>query len=158
MDSKTASDQLNRILSFFPRVDSKASALLAINSTMIGVLAARAKAEHFNYWYIVACGALAIAALSYSLIQLYLCAYPKTKGGSGSHVFFGSIAARTESDYIDSFKVLNDDQWLRDLSGQVWRNSEILCEKYLALKHSFVSTIVALVPWAIAIAFTSIRG
>ena len=38
-ERKEARDQLTLILSFFPRVDAKASAILAINTGMLAVLA-----------------------------------------------------------------------------------------------------------------------
>lgn len=154
IDSNVASDQLNRILNFFPRVDGKASGLFAINSTMLGVLAARFGPTDLHEWYTTLSSVLAVLALTYSFVQLYICAYPQTKGGSGSYVYFQSIASKTESTFINEFINLDEQDWLRDLSGQIWRNSEILSVKYAALKQSFVTTLVALIPWALAISFT----
>jgi hypothetical protein len=43
MDQKTnierAKDQFNRILGFFPRVEAKASVILAVDTAMLGVIA-----------------------------------------------------------------------------------------------------------------------
>lgn len=45
MDTKllpgAAKDQLNIVLGFFPRVDSKSSVVLAVNTAMLGYLASR---------------------------------------------------------------------------------------------------------------------
>jgi hypothetical protein len=158
IDSKVASDQLNRVLAFFPRVDGKASGLFAINSTMIGVLAARLNATNLGYWYTILSLAVTVAALVYSLGQLYVCAYPRLKGGGGSYVYFQAIASRPESTFVDEFVKLDEDRWVRDLSAQIWRNSEILSAKYAALKHSFVTTLIALLPWSLAISLTGIKG
>ena len=158
MDSKVASEQLNRVLGFFPRVDGKASGLFAINSTMLGVLAARFDRADFEVWYTSLSASLTVAALIYSFSQLYRCAYPQLKGGSGSYVYFQSIATRTESNFVDDFTKLKDTDWLRDLTAQIWRNSEILVTKYSALKHAFITTLIALIPWALAISFTGFEG
>lgn len=154
IDSKVASDQLNRILTFFPRVDSRASMLFASNSAILGVLAARVKVEHLQNWHVYIPASLALVALAYSFANLYMCAFPNTKGGNGSNVFFGSIAQKTESTYVDAMRGLDESEWMRDLSAQIWRNSEILCLKYKYLKHSMSSTIFCLVPWAIFISLT----
>ncbi|WP_420821922.1 Pycsar system effector family protein [Pseudorhodobacter turbinis] len=77
-----------------------------------------------------------------------------TRGGNGSNVFFGSIAQKTESAFVDGFRKLDEEEWLRDLAAQIWRNSEILCLKYKYLKHSMFSTMVGLMPWAIFISLT----
>ena len=158
LDSKVASEQLNRVLGFFPRVDGKASGLFAINSTMLGVLAARFDPTDLAEWYTSLSAALTVAALIYSFAQLYLCAYPQLKGGGGSYVYFQSIAARTESNFVDDFVKLDEKEWLRDLTAQIWRNSEILSAKYAALKHAFITTLIALIPWALAISFTGFEG
>lgn len=158
LDSKTASEQLNRVLGFFPRVDGKASGLFAINSTMLGVLAARLDPADLGHWDTALSGVLTVAALVYSFVQLYLCAYPQLKGGGGSYVYFQSIAARTETNFVDEFGKLDEVKWMRDLSAQIWRNSEILSMKYAALKQSFITTLIALVPWSFALSFTGFKG
>jgi len=135
-------------------VDSKAFALLAINLTMLAVLAARLDSADLSTWYIVLCAALAVVGVAYSLGSLYLCAYPNLKGGSGSYVYFQAIANRIESTFVDEFTALDEKRWLRDISCQVWRNSEILSIKFAALKHSFIGTLAALVPWTSALFFT----
>ncbi|QCO55235.1 hypothetical protein EOK75_05275 [Pseudorhodobacter turbinis] len=78
IDSKIAGDQLNRILTFFPRVDNRASMLFAANSAILGVLAARVRVEHLQNWQVLIPAGLTLAALVYSFGSLYLCAYPNT--------------------------------------------------------------------------------
>lgn len=151
MDSQTAERQLDRVMGFFPRVDNKASALFAINSTLLGVLAAWLDLADFYTWYIGLCAALAAAAIVYSFAHIYFCAYPHLKGGGGSRVYFQSIAQQTESAFVDEFANINEAQWMKDISAQIWRNSEILSIKYSSLKHSFIATLVALAPWTIAV-------
>jgi hypothetical protein len=154
IDSKTASDQLNRILTFFPRVDNRASLLFTVNSALLGVLAAGFHPEQIQDWYVLIPAGLTLGALVYSFGSLYLCAYPNTKGGNGSNVYFESIARKTESAFVDEFRKLDEEEWLRDLSAQIWRNSEILSLKYKYLKHSMRSTIISLLPWSVFLSFS----
>jgi Pycsar effector protein len=153
-----ASEQLDRTLAFFPRVDGKASGLFAINSAMLGVLAARFEPTDLAEWYTSLSAALTTVALVYSFTQLYLCAYPQLKGGGGSYVYFQSIASRTESNFVDDFTKLEEKEWMRDLTAQIWRNSEILSAKYAALRHAFTGTLIALIPWALVISFTGFES
>lgn len=155
VDSKIASDQLNRILTFFPRVDNRASLLFTVNSALLGVLAVRVHPEQIQDLYVLIPASLTIGALVYSFGSLYLCAYPNTKGGNGSNVYFEAIAQKTESAFVDGFRKLDEDEWLRDLSAQIWRNSEILSLKYKYLKHSMRSTIFSLLPWSVFLTLTS---
>lgn len=156
MDSKTAEIQLDRVLAFFPRVDNKASALFAINSTMLGVLAARLDVPDFSVWYTTLCAALSVAGITYSIANLYLCAYPHLKGGYGSSVYFQSIATKTESAFLDEFTKIDDNHWLSDVGAQIWRNSEILSAKFTSLKQSFIATLVSLGPWTLCVFFTGV--
>lgn len=154
IDSRVASEQLDRILTFFARVDSRASMLFAANSAILGVLAARVDVKHLEDWQISVPAALSLIAIVYSFGSLYLCAYPNTRGGNGSNVFFGSIARKTESAFVDEFRRLSEEEWLRDLAAQIWRNSEILCLKYKFLKNAMISTTLGLIPWAVFISLT----
>jgi hypothetical protein len=154
VDTATAERQLDRVMGFFPRVDNKASALFAINSTMLGVLAARLDRPDLTIWYSALCAALVTVGVVYSFAQLYICAYPHLKGGGGSYVYFQAIAKRTEQKFSDEFKALDDELWLHDVSRQVWRNSEILSIKFSSLKHAFIATLAALAPWTLAVFFT----
>nr|WP_315382409.1 Pycsar system effector family protein [uncultured Sphingomonas sp.] len=155
MDSKTASDQLNRVLSFFPRVDSKSSALFAIDSTMIGVLASRVNVADMARWPIVGSSALAFGCLAYAGFQLFRCAFPQLGDATPSNVYFRAIARLRKGDFVDTLGSVDETEWMRDLAGQIWCNSRILSIKFAALKHAFVATLIALVPWAVTLSLTS---
>jgi hypothetical protein len=149
MDSKAASDQLNRILTFFPRVDNRASVLFAVNSTILGILAARIDPTHLQDWQTLTLAAATVVLLIWSFAALYICAYPNTRGGAESHVYFASIAARTELHYVHGFCALDEEAWRRDLASQIWRNSQILCIKYQFLKQAMITTMLSMAPWVI---------
>lgn len=73
-------------------------------------------------------------------------------------MYFREIAKRKEAVFIDDFSQQPEEAFLKDVLSQVWRNSEILKQKYDYIKYSFVVIICALPPWLIALAmFTSMN-
>lgn len=145
-------DQLNLVLSFFPRVDTKASVVLAIDTGMLGYLFSHFPPFFSLRWWEMLAPASAIACIGVSLWHLYRGAFPVMKGGDRSLVYFLEIAKRTESKFIDEFLCQKEADYAKDLLGQAWRNSEILAEKFRYARIGFNSMALALVPWAVALA------
>lgn len=141
-----ARDQLNRTLTFFPRVDAKASLVLAIDTSMLALLGTRAFPYTQLRWELAPIG-VTLVLLGTSLWNLYQQAFPSLEGGHQSMLYFREIARRTEANYIDAWKQMTDEAYLRDCLGQVWRNSEILAKKFDHLKWAFASLALAIIPW-----------
>lgn len=145
-------DQLNLVLSFFSRVDSKLSVVLAMDTGMLAVLGAYAPPlKSLSSPMLIVAGS-AVALLGVSIVFLYRGAFPSLKGGNSSLVYFREIAKRTEQEFIEQFKDQNDEQHVNDLLAQVWRNSEILKAKFDALKAAFTFLALAFIPWVAALA------
>jgi hypothetical protein len=152
---KDARDQLDLVLGFFPRVDAKASVVLAINTGMLAVLASNA-----SPWGTMPVGSIIAASLSLLMLAgsfwfLYKVAFPTLSGGQQSLIYFREIANRTESRFIDEFIAQDESAMLRDILGQVWRNSEILKMKFDALRWAFVLMALAIVPWVASVSILS---
>ena len=94
-----ARDQLNRVLTFFPRVDAKASLVLAIDTSMLALLATPAFPYAQLRWELMPIG-LALLGLGVSLWNLYKQAFPALDGGHQSLIYFREIAGRTEATCI----------------------------------------------------------
>ena len=145
-DRKEARDQLTLILGFFQRVDAKASVLLVINTAMLAVLASNAPPlstmSVFSYLLAGSTAALITASLWF----LYSVAFPALDGGQASLIYFREIARRTESGFIDAFSAQEDGPRVKDLLGQVWRNSCIPTAKFDALKRAFILMALAIIP------------
>jgi hypothetical protein len=152
-----AKDQLNRTLSFFPRVDAKASVIFAVDTSLLAFLATRA----FPYgqlgweWFSII---LTLALMAISYWHLYKAAFPSLDGGQESFLYFQEISKRTEANYIDAWKKMSDSEYLNDLMGQIWRNSVILKEKYDHVKWSFYSLALSIAPWISSIVILSIKA
>ena len=143
-----AGAHLDRTLDFFARVDAKASILFGINVGIITLLLFNLDPKDLSTWYAAVPLVATFLLIIWSTANLLLASYPSLKGGASSLFYFGSVGARTEQDYVRSFKQASDDDLLSDLLGQVWRNSQILKEKYERVTSAFRQTAYAVVPWA----------
>jgi hypothetical protein len=153
-----AKDQLNLVLGFFPRVDSKASVVLAIDTAMLGYLGSKIPHVKWPLAWQLAIPLVAIALIFASIWHLYKTAFPDLKGGDSSLVYFQEIAKRTESRFIDDFAAQEQLAYAKDLLGQAWRNSEILVAKFKHLKYSFIFMALAVIPWTFALIQFSIKA
>jgi len=149
---KDARDQLTLILSFFPRVDAKLSTLLAIDTGMVGALSASIPSIQRVTWYMAIAPMISAALIAVSYVYLYRGGFPNINGGHASIIYFKEIAKRTEAKFIEEYAGRTSESLRGDVLGQVWRNSEILVEKYRCLKMAFIFMALATVPFAISLA------
>src|SRR5256885_15158195 len=156
MEQKTllsaSRDELVLVLSFFPRADAKASVVLAVDTGMVGYLAAHLPGIDSMRWWEFLAPALTIALLAWSFWHLYRGAFPQLKGGEGSLVYFREVAGRTETKFVDGFTAQEESAYVKDILGQAWRNSQILKAKFDDLKYSFILMAGAAVPLEIFLA------
>lgn len=147
-----ANKQLDRVLGFFSRLDAKHSVVLAVDTSMLAVLVARAPALSTFSWSLAVAPGLAVLLIATSYWFLYAGTSPALDGGQQSLIYFREIARRTESKYVDAFIAVSDEDYLRDLLGQVWRNSEILTQKFSHLSKALLFLALAVIPWLAALA------
>lgn len=151
-----ATNQLDRVLSFFPRVDAKGSFLFAIDTAMLGVLASNFRKEDFGLLFHMFDAAVCVLLLAASLVFLYRASFPSLSGGQSSLIYFGAIGKLREAQFVRNFTSVSAKVWLEDLTSQIWRNSDILNAKYFSIKVSFILTALALIPWATFLVLVSI--
>ncbi len=154
---EVASDQLDRVLGFFPRVDAKASVVLAVNTGMLAFLAAKVPPLKLLNWWEFAVPIVTIVLLGISLWHLYRVSFPNLKGGHMSLVYFSEIALRTEAKFIEEFKKQSESELANELLAQVWRNSQILKEKFYNQKMAFVFLAIAIAPWVISLVLFTLK-
>jgi len=152
-----ASEQLDRVLGFFSRVDAKVTALFAVDTGMLALLALNAKADDVQFWYICLSNVIAIGALAVSLYFLYQANSPRLEGGTKSLIYFREIAGMTEANYIDEMQKCDEERYTKELLAQVWRNSEILTHKFDCLKYALWSTAASLPAWLIALSAAALK-
>jgi hypothetical protein len=152
---KEARDQLDLVMGFFARVDGKASVLLAINTGMLAVLASNSPPVRNMSLTSGLAAAFAILLIGGSLWFLYRVAFPVLSGGQQSLIFFREIANRTEARFVDDFIAQDDTARLKDLLGQVWRNSAVLKSKFDSVRAAFILMAIAIIPWVTALSIFS---
>jgi hypothetical protein len=144
-------DQLNLVLNFFARVDTKLSVVLGIDLGMAGLLASKTPTDADVWagtWVIVG---VFVTLVAISLFHLYRGSFPNVDGGHGSLTFFREIARRSETDYRNAFRNLSTNDLADDLMRQTWRNSVILKDKFKHLRWSYIFMALAIVPWLFAV-------
>jgi len=147
--SARSEKQLDRVLSFFPRVEAKASFLFAIDTGMLGFAVLNVHKEDVAHWYVAGLALVFVGMTATSLFYVYRCVFPHLKGGDGSLIYFRSIAGRSLAGFGESFASRDETEHLKDLSEQIWRNSTILRVKFDYLKRAFQFTMCAIAPWLV---------
>lgn len=153
-----ATAQLDRLMGFFPRVESKASFILALNIAMLGILALNFPVQQVGS--LPGCfGIIAALALAVSLFQLYVVFFPHLKPGDKlSLIYFGDIGLTGWRAYHQSVETLTDGELLQDLTCQIWRNAEILTIKFDRMRSAFIFTALALPFWMLLLGAATIRA
>lgn len=150
--------QLDRLMGFFPRIDSKATALFAFDVALLTLLGLNFPFKDAQI--LVICLGVAVLLLSMmSLICLYSAFFPHLKSTvTASSLFFGDIAKGSASIYLHRLKTQTEDDVLADVVGQIQRNSEILAAKFKAVVLASVFTGIAVLPWLVLVLILSIDG
>ncbi|MGF7152531.1 Pycsar system effector family protein [Novosphingobium gossypii] len=148
--------QLDRTLNFFPRIDSKVTALLAVVAAQIAIAAVNTKWGDLRVGTLAIPLALFLLSAAYVYVQLYRCTYPHLTGGQRSLVYFNEIAQLREADFVSQYSKLTEDDLKFDIGGQIWRNAEILKCKYGFLKTATIGTLIGTIPWAFFLMWGSI--
>ena len=113
--------------------------ILSVAIAMLALLAGKAPIQQLQWNSRPALAAsLALALIALSLLLLYQASFPRLAGGRRSLLYFREIAQRKETTFIAEFCEQSEEAYLKDLLAQVWRNSEILNQKYDYIKYSFL--------------------
>ena len=151
-----ARDQLNRTLGFFARVDGKASVILAIDTSMLALLATRS-APYSNLGWVWLPISIALLGLAINLWNVYKEGFPSLDGGEESLLYFREIAKKSEVNYVGAWTDLSDERYVKDLLGQIWRNSVILRKKFDHVRFALIALGLAIPAWAVALALLSLK-
>lgn len=148
--------QLDRLLTFFPRVDSKVTSLFAVTSAQLAVAALNLTLADLKVWWITGCLIAFVFCAIWVMVHLYRCTYPHLEGGQHSLIYFAEIVKRQSHDYVRAIGGVSTDTYRDDVAGQIYRNAEILCLKYRFLKRSTIGASVSVLPWSALLLATSL--
>jgi hypothetical protein len=110
------------VLSFFSRVEAKASFVFAINSALLGTIAVHVQRPDLDKWVAVAALVVFSACLSASYYFTYKSSFPNLEGGHSSLVYFREIAKLREPEYLKAFRSQTEEALVDDMISQIWRN------------------------------------
>lgn len=144
---QAAWNQLGLVLGFFPRVDTRLSAVLALDLGMLALAGDRWSSNDASWW-VIACAVAFALSICISFYHLWDAIVPDRRGGTDSLVFFRSIASLQESEFRRRYTNLSSAELASDLLEQAWRNSRILECKFRALRNACVAMATAVPPWA----------
>ena len=134
--------------------EAKAGVIVAIDTTMLGALAAAfsalPSAEHTAWANI--CSFFAAACLLNSMFCTAMSVLPRTVGPPNSFMYFGKIVKRSAADYLDAFRRADSCAFLVDCIDQVYRNAEIACTKFRWVPNAMIWLFAALLPWVLSLA------
>lgn len=153
-----AEAQLSRVLSFFPRVESRISGLFALNTAILTIIPLNIKTQDIYVWYICLPAIATILLVTISYYHIYKANFPDVKGGQGSIVYFNEIQKRTEQKYVDEFMSCSESDYTKDILGQVWRNSEILSAKYSCIKQSIRFQLISIPPFITFLTLSALKN
>jgi hypothetical protein len=153
---ETSYNELTRVLSFFPRVDTQISFLFAIGAGMLGGLGASLSSYIATFkiskWCMLIVPVMTLLLIFSSFLNLYFAAFPNLEGSSRkSLIYFKDISSRSENEYTELFRTQHAEDYLQDLLSQTWRNSQILTEKYKRLQWAFIFLGLSLIPWVFSL-------
>ena len=152
---EVAERQLALVHSMIPRADNKVSALWAIVSAQIVVAALNVSVPDMKIWYVAipVAGFAFLAAGAY--VHLYRCAFPSLEGGTNSLTYFAEIAKLREAEFIDRYTAIPVPDLIKDICGQIWRNSEIAKQKFESVRAATKLAMWAALPWVCVLAATA---
>ena len=142
---------LSKQLLWISAADSKVAPIFAINTAMLGILAAFI--PQIDNWTISSAiiTTLSIISLIASIIFLALVTFPQLSGPKDSYIYFGGIVAKSEDSYVNDMINIEDDIFLKDILIQSYRNAEIAHSKFNHIKRAMALTFIGLPMWLLAV-------
>ena len=143
---------LSRNLGWVAAADSKVPPTLAIDTAMLGVLAALIPSA--ASWRAVPAILAAVSAflLCGSVICLITATFPRLSGPKASLIFFGGIASFDRQQYVAQLLSSQSADIVTDMAQQCHRNAEIARDKYASVKWAMILLFGSLPFWIGAIA------
>ena len=143
---------LARQLGWIAAADSKASFGFAIDTAMLGLLAAVSPKSGSAWAVAPAIFASFAAAFGLAtLLFLSFASFPRTKGPKNSLIYFAGIAQRDVDQFGGAVAELSQQAYTADLSAQCHKNAEFASRKFTWVQRALVCLYLSVLPWGITI-------
>ena len=149
----TAQWIFERQLAWIATADLKVAAMVALNTGLLGGLAAAfstSKSEVRTAWAFF----LTLTAAGLSVIGVFCAAmamHPRVGGPPKSLLFFGRVAGLTDGAYHLALMAATEGELIKDWADQIHRNAQVAHEKYWWVKRGMGWSFVSAIPWVLAI-------
>jgi hypothetical protein len=146
-----AERNLQRMLEWIGRNDSRSAGTLGVTLAMMGALSA--SLPPLSRWpaHLLPVVLVTAAGFAFVLFQLLRSQFPRIHAHRPSICFFGTISRMELDEYRRRFTGLDDEGYLEDLLSQCHVNAAILTTKFACLKRSLIALLATALPWAVAI-------
>ncbi len=146
-----AVNNLERLLEWISRYDTKSSIILGIDTGMIAILISFT--PHINAWnlFMIFSAITSVIILGTTLFFIQFGSYPRTKASNKSLIYFGTISEFSSDEFKKQFCNQKEEDYLNDLLEQCHRNAEIITLKFKNLKIAYRLLSFAIIPWIITI-------
>jgi hypothetical protein len=144
---EAAERQVDRIQTFFPRIDSKVSSIFAIASGEMAV-ASFVSLKNLHAWWMLVPGSLFLLAIGWTVYNLYRCTFPTLKRSPDSLIYFNEIISMGREKYVERYTSATEEELKRDFARQTWQTSAIASKKFTYLKQATGAAMLSLIPWA----------
>ncbi len=148
-----AEKNLDRLLEWVSRCDSKTVIILGIVTALSGVFVTFIGSTHvWTYWKQV----VAVSTALFLLLE-FACIFsgniPRTRGPTGppSLLFFETIAETGVEEYEKAFSSQTEDEYFVDLIKQCHRNAEIVSLKFQSLTWAYRLLVLVLAFWTMSL-------
>lgn len=143
--------ELSRLLGWIQAADTRISLVLPLSTVMLGALAALVPS--IDKWTILsAFTALASTIfLVLSIICLTFASFPRTKGPEKSLIFFSGISSKDIDEFRESVRLLDENEYINDLTNQCHINAQIADIKFTWVKRSLVNLYISSYPWYLSV-------
>lgn len=138
-------------LAWVGAADRKVAPTLAIDTAMLGVLAALVPNAHGWITWPAILSALTAVLLLGSILALALATFPRLDGPRNSLLFFAGIAALDRDQYASRLENVDDREVFSDFCAQIHRNAEIASAKFAWVRWSHRLLLAAIIPWLVTI-------
>jgi hypothetical protein len=139
--------QFDRIQAFFPRIDSKVSSIFAIASGELAV-ASFMSLKNLHSWWMLLPGSLFLAAIAWTVYNLYRCTFPSLGRSADSLIYFNEIKQLKRDVFVERFLSASEEDLKRDFVLQTWQTTVIAAKKFAYLKQATLAAMLSLIPWA----------
>jgi len=150
---ETAKWLFERTLGWIAAADIKVAVAMALDTAMLGGLAAAFGASDpgsrtaWCYLFLL----MAVGGMVIAMFCAAMAAIPRMLGPVKSMIYFARIVERTEADFVDQFAKIAEEDFLVDLNTQIHRNAQIAATKHAWVRKSLIWSFFAAAPWLAAI-------